>query len=145
MTQAVKGLEQNAIGIVQATKHDRGKIMPELFPVRAYMAINEVFTYGATAPGKYCVGNWKAGKGFNWSRLIGSAERHYAEFKLGLNWDLESKLSVLAHVGCCNAMLLEHFLTNHGVDDRPESQIIVGAGEMPPDWKVSFEQRPKEE
>jgi ribulose bisphosphate carboxylase small subunit len=85
------------------------------------MAINEVFTYGGIV---YDVGNWKSDGGFDWSRLGESLERHLMEWKSGRNYDVDSGLYVLAHLGCCNAMLLEHFITLYGHDDRGKAQII---------------------
>ena len=113
-------LERDVVGIVQPTKYDGTKVRTDLFPVRAKIEIDKVFHYGSIV---YAVGNWKVGEGFDWSRLICSAERHLQEFKLGVDHDPESRLPVLAHLGCCVAMLLEHFLTGHGKDTRSEAQI----------------------
>jgi len=116
-------LEKNASGVVQPTKYDQGKVRTDLYPVRAYIETCKTFHYGSIA---YSVGNWKEGDGFDWHRLIVSAEHHLQDFKLGVNLDFESGLSVLAHAQCCIAMLLENYLTGHGNDDRAQSQIALG-------------------
>lgn len=118
--EAVKVLEEKD-GKIQATKFDMGKIRCGLYPVRAYMATCEVFTYGATCPGKYSEGNWHQGEGFKWGRLIDALERHVNAFKAGIELDggpNGSGLHVLAHAQCELAMLLECVLTGHGIDDR---------------------------
>lgn len=109
-----------------AMKYDGHKTRVDLFPVRAYLATCQVFTYGAEL---YAPGNWKAGEGFQWSRLIASAERHLLDFKLRIDSDKDSTLPVLAHAMCCLAMLLEHYLTGHGIDDRDVAQILPNSDE----------------
>lgn len=111
-------------GVVQATKHDSGKPRYGLVPARALKEVAQVFTWAATDPGKYCEGNWKEGDGFAWSRLIDASDRHGQDFKIGLDFDDESGLHHLAHRICCDMMLLEHYLTNHGKDDRGVRQIL---------------------
>lgn len=134
-TEGLKAHLEKTVGVVQATKFDGGKIRPDLFPIRAKTAIDGVFTFGSI---KYDVGNWFAGNGFEWSRLIASLERHLVDFKAGIDYDPESKLPVLAHLGCCNAMLLEHFLTQHGIDDRKRAQMF-GASINPIDLTMPAE------
>lgn len=108
-------------GSVQATKHDQGKPRFSLIPARALTEVAKVFTYGAE---KYAVGNWHNGEGFDWSRLMDASDRHGSDFRLGQNLDNESKLHHLAHRICCDLMLLEHVLTDHGKDDRTSIQYL---------------------
>lgn len=114
-------------GKIQATKHDQGKPRFSLIPARALREVAKVFTYGAE---KYDVGNWHNGEGFDWSRLMDASDRHGSDFRLGQNLDEESDLHHLAHRICCDMMLLEHCLTNHGKDTRakinylPNTQVI---------------------
>ena len=110
-----------------AMKYDGMKTRVDLFPARAYLSTCQAFTYKGEA---YAPGNWKSGDGFDWSRLIASAERHLLDFKLGINYDKDSGLPVLAHHMCCGAMLLENFLTDHGNDDRHIGQMIISGGEV---------------
>lgn len=53
-----------------------------------------------------------------WSRLIGAAERHLGEFKVGKDRDKESGLLHLAHLGCCVLFLITYQLCGMGEDDR---------------------------
>lgn len=112
--------------VVQATKHDANKTRFGLYPIRSLEETCKVFTWAATDPSKYSEGNWFAGDGFSYSRLIDAAERHLNDFKKGEELDEESGFHLLAHVQCCIAMLLEHVLTGHGTDDRAVRQYIPG-------------------
>lgn len=131
--QAVEAAVDNPSIKTEAQKDDAQKVMMSLIPVRAKQAIAEVLTYGAVLrPRKdgtfgYGIGNWKAGKGFNWQRLMDALERHLDAFKLKQDEDPESAMLHLAHAGCCLMFLLEYQLTNHGQDDRAQSQIITDA------------------
>ncbi len=115
-----KPLEEKG-GVVQATKADASKNMLGLTPVRAREEVGEVFTYGAR---KYSIGNWHSGDGFNWGRLMDASARHQLAFEKGEDLDPESGRHHLAHKICCDMMLLEHCLTNHGRDDRAERQYL---------------------
>lgn len=105
---------------IQATKHDYGKVQ-FLYPLRALVETNKVFTFGAI---KYDVGNWHSGEGFDWQRLYDSALGHIFASMLGQDVDGESGHQHLAHAQCCIAMLLEHQLTNHGHDTRSKANYI---------------------
>lgn len=117
----VNNLLEKKDGVVQPTKFDDAKVKMHLFPVRALVETNKVFHYGSIV---YDEGNWHAGDGFEYSRLLSSMERHYRDFQLGLNYDPESGLPVLAHLVCCATMLLETFLTDTGFDTRAKAQIV---------------------
>lgn len=101
-----------------ALKHDGSKVRFELMSVPAMQAIAEVMTFGAR---KYTDHNWR--KGFAWSRLIGAAIRHLFAWIGGEDKDPESKLSHLAHVGCCIMFLLEHEIRKLGTDDRYKTEV----------------------
>ena len=80
-----------------------------------------VFEFGAK---KYDVGNWHAGKGFKWSRLINAAEHHWDAWHWGNEMlDPESGLKHAGHLMCCITMLLEHVIMGHGEDDRFPAQF----------------------
>jgi hypothetical protein len=85
----------------------------ELLSVDALNAIAEVLTFGAK---KYEDHNWR--KGFDWSRLYGAAMRHLSAHMNGEDKDPETKLSHLAHAGCCLMFLIEHEKRGLGKDDR---------------------------
>jgi hypothetical protein len=76
-------------------------------------------TYGAL---KYEKNNWR--KGFDYSSVCDSLERHYASWKEGEDFDAESGLPHLAHIAWNIAVLIEHWDKGLGNDDR----IIVPAG-----------------
>jgi len=118
-------LERDPVsGETQATKHDGTKNRLGLFPIRAFHEACRVFTWAATAPGKYSEGNWKEGSGFRWSRLLDAGMGHRNSWALGEDLDTESHFHHLAHSICCDSMLLEHCLTGHGTDDRATRQIV---------------------
>lgn len=125
-----------AVDRTQASKDDTQKVMLSLFPVRALVETCKVFTYGAAMTPRpdgskgYGVGNWHSGNGFDWQRLMDAAIGHKLAFQLGDNYDKDSGYHHLAHEMCCNAMLLEHFLTNLGDDTREKAQHF-SVGEYP--------------
>lgn len=96
-----------------AVKHDTNKNRVELIPSSGIEGIGRAMTFGAT---KYADHNWA--KGFNYSRLIGSAMRHLLAYNGGENKDPESGLSHLDHAGACLAMLIAHESEGLGIDDR---------------------------
>lgn len=118
----------NVVDPKVASKDDFGKVMLSLFPMRAYVETCKVFTYGAKVTPRpdgskgYGIGNWHTGKGFDWLRLSDAAIGHHISFLLGEDLDSESGYHHLAHEMCCNAMLLEHYLTNFGTDSRVLAQ-----------------------
>lgn len=98
---------------VGGTKHDTDKIRMELLPPFALKEIARVLTFGAK---KYNSWNWT--KGFDYSRLIGACERHLADWKSGIDKDLETGLSHLAHLGCCVLFLIWMEKHRPDLDDR---------------------------
>lgn len=99
--------------MIEGKKFDGGKAPMQLLPYPALKAIAMVLAFGAQ---KYDAWNWT--KGMAWSRLIGAAERHLGEFKIGNDSDEESGLLHLAHLGCCVLFLLTYQLCRLGEDDR---------------------------
>lgn len=122
-TDELRSLVKNVHGVIDhvetarkidaGLKYDYGKAPLSLLPGQALEMIAEVFGFGAQ---KYARYNWT--NGFHWSRLIDSSYRHLNAFNAGKDLDDESKLSHLAHLGCCVLMLLEHQARGLGVDDR---------------------------
>ena len=96
-----------------ATKHDQEKTRLELIPVSGIEGIGRAMTFGSK---KYEDHNWT--KGFNYSRLIGSAMRHLNAYNEGQDKDPESGLSHLDHLGACVVMLIAHEVEGLGTDDR---------------------------
>lgn len=70
-------------------------------------------TYGAL---KYSDSNWR--KGFNWTDVLDSFERHLLDFKQCKDIDEESGLHQLDLMACNLAFLMEFVKTNNGVDNR---------------------------
>lgn len=99
------------------TKYDGGKTRLDLVPVTLTEGVGEVLTFGAQ---KYSAHNWR--QGIAYSRILGSIERHYSEFKRGIDIDPESGLSHLKHLACNVAFLLEfeeyRDTLYKGLDDR---------------------------
>ena len=95
------------------TKSDDGKLRLDLLPIEPLEEIAKVLTFGAR---KYGAWNWT--KGFRWSRLIGACFRHLFAWVRGENIDPETKLSHLAHAGCCILFLLWHEKHRKELDDR---------------------------
>ena len=101
-------------------KHDNNKPRLDLIRPEFTLALGEVLAYGAD---KYNepVGetpNYLKGDGFNYSRILGSLERHIAEFKMGVNIDPESSKHHLAHAAANVMFLLTYELSDKGIDDR---------------------------
>lgn len=103
-----------------ARKADHGKIMMELLPPEALMAIAEVFTYGAK---KYDARNWE--RGFDWGRIYGALQRHLMAWWAGEDMDKETGYSHLAHAGCDLLMLLTYEILGAGTDDRPSTPRLI--------------------
>jgi hypothetical protein len=100
-------------GELQALRYNSGKIRLSLVPPSLVRYVGAVLTYGAE---KYDAHNWR--KGFNWSSIMDSLERHYVAIKSGEDFDEESGLPHIAHLDCNAAFLTEHFDQMLGVDDR---------------------------
>lgn len=113
--------------LVEAVKLDQGKRMT-IAPIRARMEIEKVATYGTK---KYALGNWHAGKSFNYGRLLDAGHRHIDEFELGNNLDEESGLHHLAHASWCFMVVLELLMTGHGEDDRHVRQYLPNMAKVP--------------
>ena len=94
-------------------KFDQDKIRMSLLPTRPLEDIAEVLTIGAR---KYDDNNWR--KGFKWTRVYDSLQRHLSDWKKGINIDKETSKKHLAHAGCCLLFLLEFSHSGAGEDDR---------------------------
>lgn len=120
-----------------AIKHDGDKPKMSLLSSVALEGLAKVMTYGAS---KYDSHNWR--KGFNWTRLIDSLQRHMLAFNDGVDIDKESGLPHIDHVAANVMMLQEHYHKALGIDDRYKLQAksmegIVEAINTPTDIKVA--------
>lgn len=96
-----------------ANKFDGGKTRFELVDPLALKGLADVLEFGAK---KYAVDNWR--KGFPFTRIIASLERHLNAIKAGEDIDPESGLPHIDHVGC-NWMFLSFFMKRMPeLDDR---------------------------
>jgi len=96
-------------------KFDEEKNRLELLPTEAIFAIGKVLTHGAK---KYEDNNWR--KGSEWHRYYGALQRHLNAWWSGENKDKETRLSHLAHAGCCLMFLITYEIRGLGKDDRPK-------------------------
>lgn len=96
-----------------ARKADAGKARMDLLPYPALEAIAQILTFGAT---KYAAHNWR--KGFAWSRIYSSLQRHLGAWSEGEDADPETGKSHLWHAGCNILFLIQHELDGLGTDDR---------------------------
>ncbi len=84
-------------------KHDHGKPMWNLLPVRAMASIVDVLTFGAK---KYAPNAWRDVPGGR-ERYLAAAYRHLTAYHAGELRDPESGLPHLAHAACCLLFLAE--------------------------------------
>lgn len=103
-----------------ASRANSGKIRPTLFPVVVYKEVLKVFKGGSEKYGDY---NWT--KGFKYMDCADSLERHWLDWKMGVDTDPESGLSNLAHIIANAAFLLYYHLTGRykHLDDRLEHEL----------------------
>lgn len=97
----------------EGKKDDREKTRLDLISPWAMEGLGQVLTYGAR---KYDDNNWR--KGMKWSRLIGAAKRHLAEFEKGVDIDPESGMPHIDHAMACIHFLSEYQKLTNGTDDR---------------------------
>jgi hypothetical protein len=113
---------------MEASRHNNGKIRLSLVPPSLALYVGAVMTYGAL---KYDDHNWR--KGFAWSSIIDSLERHLLAFKAGETHDEESGLPHLAHLACNAAFLIEHYDQDLGKNDI---YTLEPGGRDPLQWKT---------
>ena len=103
---------------MSAVHRDENKLRWDLLPLKAVEQVIKVLTYGAS---KYESYNWY--KGMKYSRLIGSVDRHWIEWRLGSKADKESGIHPLGHSICDQLFLLTYELEQRSdLDDRVESR-----------------------
>ena len=96
-----------------ALRYNLGKVPLGIVPPSLTIYTAAVMDFGAQ---KYSMHNWR--KGFPYTSILNSLERHLADFKAGVDYDPETKLHQLAHIACNVAFLIEHVEQGYGVDDR---------------------------
>lgn len=94
-------------------RYNEGKRRFDLIPPDAMAALADLFTIGAQ---KYAERNWE--RGMAYSKVIASLDRHWNDFKAGIDRDPETGCLHITHV-VWNAMALLTFkLRGIGIDDR---------------------------
>ena len=105
-------------------KFDSGKPRMDLIRPEFTLALGQALGYGAEKYNEKLgeIPNYLKGDGFHYSKIIGSLERHIAEWKMGIDIDDESKLNHLALAAANLQFLLTYQLTEKGIDDR----VVLG-------------------
>lgn len=103
----------------QAKRFNEGKNRLDLVPTSLVEEVGKVLTFGAN---KYGDNNWRSS--MKWSKCIASLERHLVAFKNGIDFDEESGLLHLSHLGCNVAFLLEYYKIYPQGDDRPHRYLL---------------------
>lgn len=111
--------------MAEMLRYNAGKLRLSLLPTSFIRALSHnlrgalieetvrVLEFGA---GKYSPNNWRASG--SWIKVFDSALRHAFAFACGEEYDQESGLHHLGHLGCNLAFLLEFEEQKSGVDDR---------------------------
>jgi hypothetical protein len=97
----------------EGLKFDKGKPPISLLDRHALEQIASVMDFGAHKYGRH---NWRGG--IKYSRLLDAALRHLMAFNDGEDLDNETKLSHIAHAGCCIMFLLWMEKERKDLDDR---------------------------
>ena len=110
-TPSLNGLNTSKPG--EGLRYNKGKRRFDLIPPDALAALADLFTIGAR---KYAERNWE--KGMDYSNVIQSLDRHWNDFKAGIDRDPETGCLHITHV-VWNAMALLTFqLRGIGTDNR---------------------------
>lgn len=100
-------------------RFDDGKISVDLLAPVALEGTAMILTIGAV---KYARHNWT--RGMLWSKVIGPLLRHLLRFMAGEDYDKETGLPHVHHMGC-NIMFLQYYFENKvGVDDRLKTKHV---------------------
>lgn len=87
----------------KSRKNKAGKLRIDLFPIEALKEIAKAIEYGIE---KHGARDWE--KGYPWRQWYAAAFRHLIAWWGGEQFDKESKLSHLAHVGANICFLLTY-------------------------------------
>ncbi|RWM27899.1 MAG: hypothetical protein EOR77_30740 [Mesorhizobium sp.] len=116
--------------MAEMLRYNQGKLRLSLLPTSFIRALSHnlggalieettrVLEFGAE---KYSPNNWRTSG--SWIKVFDSALRHAFKFACGEEYDQESGLHHLGHLGCNLAFLLEFEEQRSGVDDRYKVQV----------------------
>lgn len=106
-----------------AMKYDAGKLDWVILPLGAVEDIIAVLKFGE---GKYARGNFAAGNGLSYTRVINAMLRHIFAFSRGEDNDPETGLSHIAHAGAGILFLLHYIRNKHSYsnDDRADNILL---------------------
>lgn len=97
----------------EGAKYDADKIRMDLLDPSFTEGVASVLTFGAA---KYAPNNWR--NGIQYSRIIAAIHRHLASIQRGEDFDPESGLPHVFHIGC-NVQFLGWMMENKPeMDDR---------------------------
>lgn len=116
----VEPSEEPTKGNTRPVKYDAEKPRMDLIRPEFTLALGEVLGYGSV---KYDekrgeLPNYLKGGGFEYSKIIGSLERHIAQWKMGENFDEESGKHHLALAAANLMFLYTYEISDKGIDDR---------------------------
>lgn len=97
----------------EGTKYDQEKPRLDLLDPDAVEGLAKVLTFGAK---KYDAHNWR--NGIVYSRLMAALHRHLLAIQRGEDFDAESGLPHIDHLGCCWMFLSSLMKTRPDLDDR---------------------------
>lgn len=97
----------------EGTKYDQEKPRLDLLDPDAMEGLAKVLTFGAK---KYDAHNWR--NGIVYSRLMAALHRHLLAIQRGEDFDAESGLPHIDHLGCCWMFLSSLMKTRPDLDDR---------------------------
>ncbi|GJE78116.1 dATP/dGTP diphosphohydrolase domain-containing protein [Methylorubrum suomiense] len=125
--------EAPAVGL----RFNSGKIRLSLVP----SSLNRYAAYGLMyGAAKYDEHNWR--KGFKWTEVYESMQRHLDAFREGEDLDDESGLPHLALAACNLSFLIEFYDKGSGKDDRFRYPWQV-SGQQAPGRQLTFNQPPR--
>jgi hypothetical protein len=107
-------------GVMEAIKHDQGKVQLELLSPVWIEGVGQVLSFGAK---KYAAHNWR--RGLQRSRLLGACLRHVFAYLRGEDVDPETGLLHLYHASCCLMFASELHYTRPDLDDRYKEETIT--------------------
>lgn len=108
------------------SKDDSQKLMVDLVPPLAVMAIARGLTYGAI---KYSPHNFR--RGIKISRLMAALERHWLKWKSGEDFDADSNLEHLDSIASTLAMIIEMKFLRPDLDDRYDTMVRWDKNDKP--------------